>query len=169
MSFHFPEAKAQTSPIQADATETWGNLCVGLMLSPPELKPGVFRYRFSLIDSYQLFSVFHIFTYRHKSYTIYLIAFIYRLFWILFCLDCLLLKMLRSARRPDWLLHFSSVKRTEACFSTSARRCSYEDTIGNLKIGSHTRVIFQGFTGELFILSLPISAFMRLNHVQVNK
>jgi succinyl-CoA synthetase alpha subunit len=32
-------------------------------------------------------------------------------------------------------------------FSTSTRRRGYEDTIGNLKIGEHTRVIFQGFTG----------------------
>ena len=34
-------------------------------------------------------------------------------------------------------------------FSTSARNCSYEDTISNLRIGKHTRVIFQGFTGKL--------------------
>jgi hypothetical protein len=34
-------------------------------------------------------------------------------------------------------------------FSTSARRNGYEDTIQNLKIGKHTRVIFQGFTGEV--------------------
>ena len=33
-------------------------------------------------------------------------------------------------------------------FSTSARRNGYDDTIQNLKIGSHTRVIFQGFTGK---------------------
>ena len=32
-------------------------------------------------------------------------------------------------------------------FSASARHNSYEDTILNLKIGAHTRVIFQGFTG----------------------
>lgn len=38
-------------------------------------------------------------------------------------------------------------------FSTSARRRGYEDTIGNLKIGKDTRVIFQGFTG----ISLPSS------------
>jgi succinyl-CoA synthetase alpha subunit len=34
-----------------------------------------------------------------------------------------------------------------ASFSTSTRRSGYEDTISNLKIGHHTRVIFQGFTG----------------------
>ncbi|KAJ6493415.1 succinyl-CoA ligase subunit alpha [Mycena sanguinolenta] len=33
-------------------------------------------------------------------------------------------------------------------FSTSSARSSYEDTVGNLKIGTHTRVIFQGFTGR---------------------
>lgn len=33
-------------------------------------------------------------------------------------------------------------------FSSSTRRNGYEDTIENLKIGKHTRVIFQGFTGK---------------------
>jgi succinyl-CoA synthetase alpha subunit len=33
-------------------------------------------------------------------------------------------------------------------FSYSSRRNGYDDTIGNLQIGSHTRVIFQGFTGR---------------------
>ncbi|KIN02051.1 hypothetical protein OIDMADRAFT_103291 [Oidiodendron maius Zn] len=33
-------------------------------------------------------------------------------------------------------------------FSTSARNGPYEDTISNLKIGTHTRVIFQGFTAN---------------------
>jgi hypothetical protein len=41
---------------------------------------------------------------------------------------------------------FSVAKK---CFSTSARRRGYEDTIPNLKIGGHTRVIFQGFTGTI--------------------
>jgi succinyl-CoA synthetase alpha subunit len=35
-----------------------------------------------------------------------------------------------------------------APFSVSSRRKGYDDTIQNLKIGSHTRVIFQGFTGK---------------------
>lgn len=35
-----------------------------------------------------------------------------------------------------------------APFSTSAQRNAYEDTIQNLKIGRHTRVIYQGFTGR---------------------
>jgi succinyl-CoA synthetase alpha subunit len=33
-------------------------------------------------------------------------------------------------------------------FSSSARRNGYEDTINNLKIGKHTRVLYQGFTGR---------------------
>ncbi|KAH8592433.1 alpha subunit of succinyl-CoA synthetase [Bisporella sp. PMI_857] len=43
--------------------------------------------------------------------------------------------------------------RSQRPLSTSARNNGYEDTIGNLKIGSHTRVIFQGFTGN--IISYP--------------
>jgi succinyl-CoA synthetase alpha subunit len=34
-------------------------------------------------------------------------------------------------------------------FSTSRRNASYADTLPNVKIGAHTRVLFQGFTGSL--------------------
>ncbi|ORY16707.1 succinyl-CoA synthetase-like protein [Clohesyomyces aquaticus] len=37
---------------------------------------------------------------------------------------------------------------SHALFSTSAKLNGYDDTIQNLKIGKHTRVIFQGFTGK---------------------
>jgi hypothetical protein len=45
--------------------------------------------------------------------------------------------------------------RNHVSFSTSAPQNSYEDTISNLKIGDHTRVIFQGFTGKVQILFPP--------------
>lgn len=44
----------------------------------------------------------------------------------------------RKRQRIENILHFS----------TSGRRSAYEDTIKNLKIGKHTRVIYQGFTGR---------------------
>lgn len=34
-------------------------------------------------------------------------------------------------------------------FSSSALRAGYEDTVQNLRIGKHTRVIYQGFTGRV--------------------
>ncbi|PYH39910.1 putative succinyl-CoA synthetase subunit alpha [Aspergillus neoniger CBS 115656] len=41
----------------------------------------------------------------------------------------------------------ASVRQSQG-FSTSSRTCSYVDTLQNLKIGAHTRVLFQGFTGR---------------------
>ena len=34
-------------------------------------------------------------------------------------------------------------------FSSSLSRSSYDDTVQNLRIGKHTRVIYQGFTGRV--------------------
>lgn len=42
-------------------------------------------------------------------------------------------------------------------FATSPRTASYADTLPNLKIGAHTKVLFQGFTGEhTFVLSVMV-------------
>ncbi|EON61030.1 hypothetical protein W97_00240 [Coniosporium apollinis CBS 100218] len=50
-------------------------------------------------------------------------------------------------RRSFQSLHHVS-RASRIAFSCSASRYGYEDTIQNLKIGKHTRVIFQGFTGK---------------------
>ncbi|KAJ6528747.1 succinyl-CoA ligase subunit alpha [Mycena vulgaris] len=54
-----------------------------------------------------------------------------------------------SRRISPWLAFNSPRTWTRlAHFSSSSPRSSYDDTLGNLKIGAHTRVIFQGFTGR---------------------
>ena len=46
--------------------------------------------------------------------------------------------------------------------STSRPLYAYSDTVSNLQIGEHTRVIFQGFTGRQvkFILKLIIPEYL---------
>ncbi|KAK0250964.1 hypothetical protein LTS09_013855 [Friedmanniomyces endolithicus] len=40
-------------------------------------------------------------------------------------------------------------KTSRRAFSASRTRCGYDDTVQNLRIGKHTRVIYQGFTGRV--------------------
>jgi len=55
----------------------------------------------------------------------------------------------RCARSNLLKPNLSKISLSRATFSSSSKRNGYDDTIQNLKIGSHTRVIFQGFTGKL--------------------
>ncbi|TKA60778.1 hypothetical protein B0A49_10697 [Cryomyces minteri] len=56
---------------------------------------------------------------------------------------------LQKSLRPGWAIAASSRTRAFcAGFSSSTSLNGYSDTIHNLKIGKHTRVIYQGFTGK---------------------
>lgn len=60
-----------------------------------------------------------------------------------------------STIRGGQLIHQSQARlpqlsrSTTRSFSTSLRRPGYDDTVQNLRIGKHTRVIYQGFTGRV--------------------
>ncbi|KAE8394263.1 putative succinyl-CoA synthetase subunit alpha [Aspergillus alliaceus] len=56
------------------------------------------------------------------------------------------LRSLATRVRRTSLLRVPARQTNE--FSTSSRNHSYADTLPNLKIGAHTRVLFQGFTGR---------------------
>ena len=54
------------------------------------------------------------------------------------------LAMARVRFRPQ---HFSGLHRR--CLTGPSTHNSYDDTVKNLRIGKHTRVIYQGFTGRV--------------------
>lgn len=50
-----------------------------------------------------------------------------------------------------------------ALFSSTSSIYAYSDSIPNLKIGAHTRVIFQGFTGrQVYTIVVPSEVIARL-------
>lgn len=55
---------------------------------------------------------------------------------------------LRARWRTTALYSFGFCRSTRVAFSASSGQRSYADTISNLRIGPHTRVIYQGFTGR---------------------
>ena len=61
--------------------------------------------------------------------------------------------MLSTLRKPRYKAFVSNLDRhSRPCrlrsFGTTGPKNNYESTLPNLRIGRHTRVIFQGFTGE---------------------
>lgn len=53
------------------------------------------------------------------------------------------------AIRPSHASLPNLIRCNRRLFSASSCRRSYEDTVQNLRIGKHTRVIYQGFTGRV--------------------
>lgn len=54
-------------------------------------------------------------------------------------------------------------------FVTTSRIQNYESTLPNLRIGRHTRVIFQGFTGTDWTIEIPISIYCSNDCQQVDR
>lgn len=54
-----------------------------------------------------------------------------------------------SLPRTSSRFPLSTSQQYSRAFTSTEARSSYDDTVQNLKIGSHTRVIYQGFTGRV--------------------